>query len=183
MAVEAQGAAAFEHIYDEHSGAVFRAALRILRDPIQAQDVVQDVFMRLWRQPERFDAERGTLVNYLRLMARSRALDVWREGQVAGRARARIQLLAARDEGLASRPGSAVELRRDRLVVLSAVERLPASQREAILMAYWGGLTADQIATRCGVPVGTVKSRLRLALAKLRESCAAQLAYEPALAA
>jgi RNA polymerase sigma-70 factor (ECF subfamily) len=169
----------FERIYDEHSGLVYRTAYGVLANPAQAQDVVQDVFMRLWRRPGDFDVSRGPLPNYLRLLARSRALDMWREAQVAGRARARMRVLALRDEGRADdRPALAVELRRDRWIVLAALARIPAMQRQAIVMAYWGGLTADEIAASCGVPVGTIKSRIRLGLMKLRERTADELAVE-----
>ena len=165
-------ARAFERIYDEHLGTVYLTALRVLGDPAQAQDVAQDVFLKLWHQPERFDASRGSLVNYLKLMARSRALDLWRERDISARARERMKVIARRDEGRADeRPVVAAELRRDRAIVQRAVAVLPDPQRQAIVMAYWGGLTAEQIARRCQVPVGTVKSRLRLALIKMRESC------------
>src|SRR3954463_16608710 len=76
----------FSRVYDEHARSVYGAALRILGSPAQAQDVAQDVFLKLWRSPRRFDPGRGELGSYLRLMARSRALDVYREGQAAGRA-------------------------------------------------------------------------------------------------
>ena len=177
--------AAFERIYDEHSGAVYTTAFSVLGNSAQAQDVVQEVFMRLWRRPEDFDAERGSLGNYLRLMARSRAVDLWREARVAGRARDRMKMLALREEGRADdRPALAAELRRDRAVVLRALARIPAVQRQAIVMAYWGGLTADEIAARSGVPVGTVKSRIRLGLMKLRDRTAVDLAVgSPQLAA
>ena len=167
-------AAAFERLYDEFSPLVYRTALGVLGNAAQAQDVVQDVFMRLWRQPESFDSGRGSLANYLRLMARSRAVDMWREGQVAGRARDRLRVLVAgsRDEG----PPVAAELRGDRTIVLRALARIPDVQRQAIVMAYWGGLTAEEIAEDSGVPVGTIKSRIRLGLMKLRDRTAAQLA-------
>lgn len=176
---------AFEGVYDEHSAMVYRTALGVLGNGAQAQDVVQDVFLRLWRQPDRFDASRGTLANYLRLMARSQALDMWRERQIAGRARDRLKVLALRDEGRAAdRPPVAVELRRDRMIVLRALARIPDDQRQAIVMAYWGGLTADEIADRCEVPVGTVKSRIRLGLIKMRSRCERDLAVaSPPLAA
>ena len=76
----------FEAAYETHHRSVHAAALRVLGDPAQAQDVVQDVFLKLWRKPERFDARRGDLGPYLRLMARSRALDLWRERDAASRA-------------------------------------------------------------------------------------------------
>jgi RNA polymerase sigma-70 factor (ECF subfamily) len=166
-------AAAFERVYDEHAATVYRTAFRVLGNATQAQDVVQDVFMRLWRQPDRFDAARGSLGNYLRVMAHTRAVDLWREGKVALRARERLQLLAAQpaDAG----PALATELRGDRLVVLAQLTHLPPLQRQALVMAYWGGLTAEEIAARCGVPVGTVKSRIRLGLMKLRQRCEPQL--------
>jgi RNA polymerase sigma-70 factor (ECF subfamily) len=168
---------AFERVYDEHSGAVYRTAMRVLANPTQAQDVVQDVFMRLWRQPERFDAGRGTLGNYLRVMAHTRALDVWRETRVALRARERMQVLASRDEPRPDdRPATAVELHGDRRVLLSQLTRLPALQREALVLVYWGGLTAEEISERLGIPLGTVKSRIRLGLMKLRQRCEPQLA-------
>jgi RNA polymerase sigma-70 factor, ECF subfamily len=169
--------ATFERIYDEHAGTVYSAAYGVLGNAAQAQDVVQEVFMRLWRRPGDFDDGRGTLPNYLRLMARSRALDMWREARVAGRARDRMKVLALRDEGRPDdRPALAVELRRDRAIVLRALARIPALQRQAIVMAYWGGLTADEIASRSGVPVGTIKSRIRLGLMKLRDRTTEQLA-------
>lgn len=173
------GAPAFERLYDEHGLAVFRCAFGVLGNAVLAQDVVQDVFLRLWRQPERFDAERGSLGNYLRLMARSRALDLWREGQVASRARERLKVLALRDEGRPDeRPAPAFDLRGDRLVVLRALSQLPDVQRGPIVLAYWGGLTAEEIAARTGVPLGTVKSRIRLGLLRLRTRCEPQLGFD-----
>ena len=83
----------FRSIYDEHGRGVYAAALRILGDPAQAQDVTQDVFLKLWRSPEKFDARRGSLGPYLKLMGRSRALDLWREGQAAGRASDRLKVV------------------------------------------------------------------------------------------
>src|SRR3954470_11991213 len=109
MAMERANAAGaargFERLYDDYSAAVYWSAMRVLGNATQAQDVVQDVFMRLWRQPDRFDAARGTLGNYLRVMSHTRALDVWREAKVAGRAQERLGVLALRDEGrVADRP-------------------------------------------------------------------------------
>src|SRR3954453_8858117 len=89
----------FSRIYDEHARSVYGAALRILGSPAQAQDVTQDVFLKLWRKPRRFDSSRGELGSYLRLMARSRALDLYRESQAAGRATDRLKVVAAVDDG------------------------------------------------------------------------------------
>jgi RNA polymerase sigma-70 factor (ECF subfamily) len=171
---------AFERAYDDHARGVFAVACRVLGDATQAQDVVQDVFLGLWRDPGRFDATRGPIGHYLRMVARSRALDVWREAQVAGRASERMRVLAVVQEGrLDDRPAAAAERRAGSVVVRRALMRLPDAQREAIVLAYWGGLTADQIADGSGIPVGTVKSRIRLGLLKLREQCAPDLGDVP----
>jgi RNA polymerase sigma-70 factor (ECF subfamily) len=172
----------FERIYDEHHRSVFAAALGIVRNQALAEDVTQDVFLKLWRDPARYDARRGELGSYLRLMARSRALDLYREGQARGRASDRLSLVAGRDEGrVDERPEPAAAREEDRGTVRQALRTLPDPQREALVLAYWGGLTADQIAARAGVPVGTVKSRIRLGLTKLRGECGSALA--PVLAA
>jgi len=162
----------FQRIYDEQSRGVYAAAFRILGNAAQAQDVVQDVFLRVWRRPGSFDARRGEIGSYLRLMARSRALDVWREGQAAGRASDRLKVVVSgAEERTDDRPAAAAERDAERAVVRDALRRLPIAQREALVLAYWGGLTADQIAQRSDVPLGTAKSRIRLGLAKLREEC------------
>jgi RNA polymerase sigma-70 factor (ECF subfamily) len=163
----------FARVYDAHARGVYAAALRILGDPAHAQDVAQDVFLRLWRHPAKFDAARGGLGTYLRLMARSRALDVHREGQAAGRVRERLEVAAAFEPPPADdRPEFAAERGADRRAVVEGLRRLPAPQREALVLAYWGGLTADEIARRAGVPLGTAKSRIRLGMAKLRTEIA-----------
>ena len=174
MALDLSNPQAFAQMYDLHHRGVYAAAFRITGNATQAQDVVQDVFLRAWRKPKSFDARRGELGSYLRLMARSRALDLWREGQAAGRASDRLKVVVAHaEERPDDRPSSAVELEEDRSVVRDALTRLPSAQREALVLAYWGGLTADQIAQRSQVPLGTAKSRIRLGLAKLREEYAA----------
>jgi RNA polymerase sigma-70 factor (ECF subfamily) len=161
--------AAFERAYDQHARGVYRAAYRVLGSAAQAQDVVQDVFLKLWREPGKFDARRGELGSYLRLMARSRALDTWRERDAAGRASDRLKLDVALDEGRPDeRPAVAAEREGEWRTLRDALRGLPAVQREAVVLAYWGGLTADQIARRSNVPLGTAKSRIRLGLARLR---------------
>ena len=173
-------AAVFERAYRVHARGVFHVALQVLGDQSQAQDVVQDVFLRLWGEAARYDPSRGPIGSYLRMLGRSRALDIWREAQVAGRANDRMRALAAADEGpLEQRPLAAVEQHAGEAVVRRALRRLPDVQREAIVLAYWGGLTAEQIAASSGAPLGTVKSRIRLGVLKLREQCAPALGDIP----
>jgi RNA polymerase sigma-70 factor (ECF subfamily) len=128
------------------------------------------VFLRLWRRPDSFDASRGDLGTYLRLLGRSRALDLWREGQVRGRAADRLTVVTGSEEPrVEDHPGILAERDHERAEVREALGKLPEAQREAIVLAYWGGLTADQIARRAHVPLGTAKSRIRLGLARLRD--------------
>src|SRR3954462_1444321 len=87
----------FGRIYDEHRRSVHATAYRVLNNSAAAQDVVQDVFLRVWRNPQKFDARRGELGSYLRLMARSRAVDLWREGQASGRAEDRLKAVVSHD--------------------------------------------------------------------------------------
>ncbi|HEX8101548.1 MAG TPA: sigma-70 family RNA polymerase sigma factor [Solirubrobacteraceae bacterium] len=172
MAADLSDPQEFQRVYDEQSRGVYAAAYRILGNAAQAQDVVQDVFLRVWRKPGSFDSRRGELGSYLRLMARSRALDVWREGQAAGRASDRLKVVVSGAEPrLDDRPAVAAERDDERAMVRDALRRLPTAQREALVLAYWGGLTAEQIADRTAIPLGTAKSRIRLGLAKLRQEC------------
>ena len=167
---------AFGRAYDQHCGSVYAIAFRVLGNAAQAQDVVQDVFLRLWRRPQAFDPRRGELGAYLRLMARSRALDLWREGQAAGRASDRLKFaVAAAEARTDDLPGPAAESHDEREIVREAIRRLPDAQREALVLAYWGGLTAGEIAQQVDVPLGTAKSRIRLGLARLRDECGASI--------
>jgi RNA polymerase sigma-70 factor, ECF subfamily len=156
----------FRRAFADHHRAVYTAAFRVIGDPALAQDVVQDVFLRLWRRPGAYDAARGDLGTYLRLLARSRALDLWREGQVRGRATERLKVVF---DAPATDPS---EFDHDGGQVRAALSDLPQTQREALVLAYWGGLTAAQIAQRADIPLGTAKSRLRLGLARLRDEFA-----------
>src|SRR4051794_15375810 len=144
MAIDLSDPAGFGRAYDEHHRSVYAAAFRILGNAAQAQDVVQDVFLRVWRRPGSFDARRGELGSYLRLMARSRAPDLWREGQAAGRASDRLKVVVAgAEERPDDRPAVAAERGEGREAIREALRALPDAQREALVLAYWGGLTAD----------------------------------------
>ena len=128
------------------------------------------MFLRVWRRPSAFDPARGDIGTYLRLMARSRALDLWREGQAAGRASDRLKIVVTAAEArVEEMPAAAIERDDAREWVRKALRSLPDPQREALVLAYWGGLTADEIARRKHVPLGTAKSRIRLGMQKLRQ--------------
>lgn len=159
----------FSRAFDEHHRSVFATALRVVGDHALAGDVTQDVFLRLWRRPGAFDPERADLGTYLRLIARSRAIDLIRESQSRARTADRFKVVVAEEAPRTDdRPELVVERDDDRAVVRAALGELPESQREALVLAYWGGLTAEEVAARVDIPLGTAKSRIRLGLSKLR---------------
>jgi RNA polymerase sigma-70 factor, ECF subfamily len=137
--------------------------MSVLNDHARAQDVVQDVFLRLWRRPDAFDAGRGGIGSYLRVMARSRAVDVWRETQVRRRLTDKLRIVA--DGGA---PDEGIRLAPERHDVRAALRALPDAQREAVVLTYWGDLTAEEIARHAGIPLGTAKSRVRLGVRRVR---------------
>jgi RNA polymerase sigma-70 factor (ECF subfamily) len=160
----------FATAFDEHHRSVYAAAYRVVGDHALASDVVQDVFLRVWRRPQSFNPERADLGTYLRLIARSRAIDLIRESQARGRATDRIKVVVAEEEprDVDARPDVVAARSSEREAVRNALGGLPPTQREALVLAYWGGLTAEQIARYAKIPLGTAKSRIRLGLAKLR---------------
>lgn len=160
----------FERVYSEHAQRALAAARRVLGDPDRAADAVHDVFLRVWREPDRFDARRGELGTYLALMARSRAIDLWRAEHARGRAADRLAVLEGGDRTSEDHPAEAAVRDAARTAVRTALRSLPPAQREAVVLAYWGGLTPREISERSGVPFGTVRSRIRLGLEKLAES-------------
>ncbi len=153
---------ALAEAFDELAPAVHAAALQVLGDPA-AQDVVQDVFVDLWCHPERYDETLGSLRTYL--CARHRALDVVRSDmRRAGReVRHARQLPVPRQQA----PGEQIADEDAASTVRAAVRRLPPEQRQVVELAYFGGLSYRDVALQMGIPEGTAKSRVRLALAKL----------------
>jgi len=161
-----------EQIYDRYSSLVFSVGVRVLNDRQLAEDVTQDVFLRLWRQPWSYDAERGRFRSWLMSVTRNRAIDERR--RVVRRLRSEERsddppLEVASPERFHD-PQLELALAEQRRAVLQAMTRLPPAQREVIELAYFGGLTQAEIATRSGEPLGTVKTRIRLGMKKLREA-------------
>ncbi len=159
---------AFGDVYRRHHAGVFHAAHRVLHDAVLAEDIAQDVFLALWSRPDRFDARRGDLGAYLRLMARSRAVDSWRSSRSSARAQERLMDVERRTPRPEDDTAGAIEHRERCAELTAAVSRLPDPQREAVALAFWGDMPASEVAARTSVPLGTAKSRLRLGLARLR---------------
>jgi len=161
----------FRAIYERNWAGVHAAANRILRDPSEAEDVAQEIFIALWREPGRFDPSRGPLEPYLKLLARSRALDRWRSLQAAGRARDRFDEAGGGRPAALESPETAAVRADERALLGHGLRRLPPAQREAVALAFYGDMSASEIARQTAVPLGTAKSRVRLGVAKLEELC------------
>jgi RNA polymerase sigma-70 factor (ECF subfamily) len=154
---------AMEDIFRRYSGPVYSVALRVLHDTGQAEDVLQEVFLQLWRNPTAFDQDRGSLGAWLMVIARNRAIDLVRRRKPSD---------SVDDVVLASSINVADEAERNVMMekVHRALAELPSEQRKSLELAYFEGLSHTEIASRTGDPLGTVKTRIRQALITLRKA-------------
>lgn len=156
---------ALAELYDRHRRTAFSLAYRVVGNPETAEDVVQESFLTVWRRAERYQPEKGSARNWLLAVVRNRAIDAIRGPGAPARQPAPIDdlpLVAADDpefEAMRAIEGQSVR---------AALDALPREQREVIELAYFGGLAYPEVAARTGAPLGTVKSRMRLALERLR---------------
>jgi RNA polymerase sigma-70 factor (ECF subfamily) len=162
--------AALVELYERYGPLVYAVAVRLVRDPAAAEDVIQEVFVHVWRRPATFDPAAGTLQTWLAMLARRRAIDTIRRVARQQR-RAAVETRAV---PTAPDPAEAAVDAALTTSVRAAVDALPAAQRTAVLLAYADGLTAREIATRLGIPEGTAKSRLRLGLHRITRLLADQ---------
>jgi RNA polymerase sigma-70 factor (ECF subfamily) len=160
-------------LYDRHARAVYSLALRIVNDEGDAEDVVQEVFAQAWRQAGRYDASRGVVGAWLLMMTRSRAIDKLRSARARPDSRAvdDPRVIDEMPAVLRDAPSRIIDAENARLAQRALAE-LPLLQRLVIELAYYEGLTQREIADRLEQPLGTVKSRLRLGLLKLRDALA-----------
>ena len=155
-------------LYDTYSSMAYGLALRTMGNPTEAEDVVQESFLALWRQAERLDPARGVR-SYLLTIVHNKTVDrLRRKGRRPEAALELADMVPAKDED----PAESVARSSEGETVRAALGSLPAEQRRAIEMTYFNGLTINEVATRTSVPIGTVKSRLRLALQHLRRNLA-----------
>lgn len=156
---------ALAEVYRRHAGAVFALASRVAGSRSHGEEIVQEVFLRLWDRPERFDSERGSLRSFLLADCHGRAVDFVRS-ESSRRAR------EDRDQAAQAKAGYDLEREVWDIVVADSVrdalEELPATESEPIQLAYFGGKTYREVATMLGQPEGTVKARIRSGLRRLR---------------
>jgi len=160
---------ALEALYDRYGMLVYSTALRVAREVHLAEDITQEVFLRIWRHPDRYVPQRGSFVPWLLSVARNGAVDRVRSRgrrqrhEIGGEVPERGLSTSDRDD-----PALMAELADERQRVRQALSRLPAKQRQTIEMAYFGGYTQQEIAVLTSEPLGTVKTRIRLGMQKLR---------------
>ena len=153
--------------YDRYAGLVFALALRVLRDRGESEELVEDVFIELWRRSERYDAARGAPMTYLATLARSRAID--RRRSLVSRKRGTESAVAADSPGDVPDPSAAAVLAENAKRVQAALAQLEFDYRQAVEMAFFDGLTHTQIAEKLNKPLGTVKTYIRQGLIRLRD--------------
>ena len=163
---------AFRSLFDRYASTAKALALRIVRQTQLAEEIVQEVFLAVWRSPEGYDWARGSVRSWLMGMVHHRAVDAVRREE-AHRRRADSVAAEARDETTADHADDVVEAigrPEERRVVRAALEQLPAEQREVLELMYFDGLTQTQVAEKTGLPLGTVKSRTLLGMRRMRSS-------------
>lgn len=161
-------AAALEELYGRYGRPCYGLARRILADEALAQDVVQEVFLALWRDARRFDADRGAFSTWLLSMAHHKAVDAVRREENLRKRRTSVEQLEVTEApgaGPADRAWSTVRSER----VRTALSGLPEPQREALVLAYWGGYTQREIAGLTATPLGTVKTRMLAGMRRMRD--------------
>jgi len=152
-------------LYDRYSNVVYAVALRVLSDGSAAEDILQDVFMQLWRNPQAFNASRGSLATWLAVIARNRAIDQLRKRRPEVEAAETVISVAPELESTAERKLAIEKVR-------AVLAGMSAEQRAALEMAFFEGLTHVEIAGKTGQPLGTVKTRIRSGLLAVRKAFA-----------
>jgi RNA polymerase sigma-70 factor (ECF subfamily) len=169
-AIAARDAEALSALYDRHAPGVMGVCLRILRDRAEAEEVAGDVFIEIWNRAERFDPTRGHPVAYLLSLARSRAIDRLRSRVRRERIFSAPDAVEARSDADPFQDSSIAQMRGH---LEHALADLLPGQRQALELAYFDGMSHTEVAERLGEPLGTVKTRIRQGLLRLRERLAA----------
>jgi RNA polymerase sigma-70 factor (ECF subfamily) len=154
---------AMASLFDRYSKVVYSVALRVLRDPASAEDVLQEIFMQVWRSPESFVATRGSLGGWLAVVSRNRSIDALRRKRPTESV---DEIALASPYDLADEAERHSMMEKARTVMVT----LPVEQRKTLEMAFFDGLTHSEIAEMTGDPLGTVKTRIRSALLSLRKA-------------
>ncbi|HEY0793817.1 MAG TPA: sigma-70 family RNA polymerase sigma factor [Chthoniobacterales bacterium] len=166
----------FEELYDRFSGVLFSAALQILNDQREAEDVLQDVFIQIWDKAQLYNAERGKPLTWAMTLTRNKAIDRLRSAQRRYRLQDQVEKeTTVLTQVLARDSSEEVDALEKSRIIRAAVLQLSLEQREAIELAFFSGLTQNEIAQELNQPLGTVKARIRRGMLKLKELIASRL--------
>jgi RNA polymerase sigma-70 factor, ECF subfamily len=162
---------AFERLYDRHSSTLYAVLLRILANPDDAQEVLQETFVKAWTNAKMFDSVRGSDVAWLISIARSRGIDRLRSRKIRGHREDEAGREVSTSLGFVEKRTGADDAiqAEERTAVHGALAELPEPQRVALSLAYFEGLSQSEIAAKLGEPLGTIKTRMQLGMKKLRE--------------
>jgi RNA polymerase sigma-70 factor (ECF subfamily) len=168
--IAAGNEAALSLLYDATSAQVFGLARRIIGDEDVAEEATLDVYHQVWRKASTYSADQGSAIAWILTIARNRAIDHFRSGRRRRKLEASFRELSDAATARASDPSALTESDERRSCVLVALDRLPERQRRPVELAFFEGLSHSEIAERLGAPLGTVKTQIRLAMQKLRDS-------------
>jgi RNA polymerase sigma-70 factor (ECF subfamily) len=163
MGLKSGDQGAMAQLYDRYSSLVYAVALRVLCDTGAAEDVLQEVFLQLWRRPSAFDSARGSLGSWLAVITRNRAIDSIRKRRPETDIENVVLSVSPDFAGEADRATAAEKVR-------GVMGAMTPAQRSALEMAYWEGMSHSEIAEQTGEPLGTVKTRIRAGLIALRKA-------------
>lgn len=171
---------AFRTLFSRYGNLVYSTSLRVVRDAQVAEDMVQEIFLRIWRKPDSYVAQRGRFVSWLASVTRNRAVDEIRSRNRRFRYETSSPEEQQREFAApeSNDPALTAEMADQRRLIRAALSGLPAEQRQVIEMAYFGGLTQQEISDQLSQPLGTVKTRIRLGMQKLRAALTPELKWE-----
>lgn len=168
-AIAAGDPEALAELYDRFSSNLLALAMRVLHDPADAEEVVQEVFLQAWNRADRYEPSRSSVSTWMVLITRSRAIDRLRNRQVVNRTVTAVQQKDPDDHASPQGVGNVLEHER-RKRVRQELEGLPPEQQQVLELAFYRGMTQSEIAESTGIPLGTVKTRTLLAMRKLRKA-------------
>jgi len=170
--IQAQDPEALSQLYDRYNGILKAFILRVIHNDAEADDLLQEVFMEIWRQAKNFSAKKGKPLGWMVTLARRRAIDALRKKKAYMRAEERLQIETERQPNAWVHNATEEQIRSDdtRLLMSRAINSLPEAQQQAVELAFFQGMSQREIAANTNIPLGTVKTRLELGLKKIYDA-------------
>jgi RNA polymerase sigma-70 factor (ECF subfamily) len=170
--IQAENSEALSQLYDRYNGILKALILRVVHNEAEADDLLQEIFMEIWKQAKNFSPEKGKPLGWMVTLARRRAIDGLRKKQAYQRAEERLQAEIEQqpDAWVQNTTAEEITFSDTRILIRKVLDRIPPAQQEAIELAFYRGMSQREIAARTNTPLGTVKTRLELGLKKIYES-------------